>query len=94
MISQRVWVLVGIILGAGTGVLAAYVAWRGSRKRASKRFMATVAVLTLTLAGVLGVVAFMVDTTWEYRVLLLLTPGFLGYWLVRQIIDIRKSVTP
>jgi hypothetical protein len=56
--------------------------------------MATVALLTLTLAGALGVVAFMVDTTWEYRVLLLLTPGFLGYWLVRQIIDIRKSFTP
>lgn len=88
---QRFWIVVGICLGAGAGIMGAYVGWRRASGTPSRRFMITIAVLTLIFAIGLGTVALAVKTTWEFHVLLLLPPALLGYWLLRQVFAIRAA---
>jgi hypothetical protein len=88
---QRLWILLGICLGAGAGIMGAYVGWRQASGIPSRRFMITSAVLTLIFAIGLGTVALAVKTTWEFHVLLLLPSALLGYWFLRQVLSIRAA---
>jgi hypothetical protein len=94
MISDRVWILIGLCVGTLAGLIGAFYGSARVRGRLTQRFRRVMAAATLLTAICLGAVALGVTASRGLRALLLLAPGFLGYSFIRQILGMRSAGIP
>ena len=87
----RLWIWLGIAIGVATGIMGAYAGWRQTHGGWTKGLAAGVVAVASVLAAGGVLVILRLPVSWENRVCLLLGPAFLIYWVLRQLVAMRRG---